>query len=693
MKSIWWFINSLCLIVAPGVLAGETKSPLPQKLAPRMPISAPKLTTQPPADGLYFPEEVLRCGTDADCVGVPASCNDWVAVNRQHEGAVSRSSCRVSQTATPVVVCRQNLCETGGAKPMAAVRVSFWNDQCQTKKVDLLINDLDDDVRQLAEKLVSPLGWERRAAVSELGRIGRRAQKVSLFLSSRLKDREILLNPGEAKCVLGELPPDHEIIRAVGLMDPEGNPALQIYGDWLRDKKQIYRHAELLKQLQKVGPLASPLLPQVADFVATALKSDEASETSLAALETLGTMGSAAKEQLPTLLIWLKKSKILKSRVFLVMMKVDSQHEATREASYELLEQKVDLGARTLALHFLAGFPEEVAKNFELIKKILKSNELSSYRMGALRAAQSLGKKAKPLIPDVVKLALESSEDLRRQAALTLRSIDPSGKHSLAALKKKVYGGFPFEAQYVWKVLDSPITKVELLKSYFYYVTGKRVKFESLKISAASEKEFLRCLEQESCSGRASAIAALTLVKSNSLKVRELLVKALASEDVRLQAEASGAMLILFSERESSSAETEAVGTHLKRAWEIQAEALRVEGGGRLIDLEDILLSLGSVSDDISKEILKKIQNSASLEALDGLLLLASKDLPSALAFLKTSMSSGDKQKIVSILARMQLTRVFDLKSLAALVDPLIDHSEPAVQEAAMIDKLNLKAM
>lgn len=647
---------------------------------------------------IAYPAELYRCETHADCVAVRSGCGSWIAVNKNQELGFTQWLAKSNSKSCPSgdlpkqapVVCLKNLCELDGAGSIAAASVGLWQDRCASGSADGLIEELPVTLRPSVRQLNSPLGWQRQQAVNDLENLGRRASKSLPWLVEALKRRGSVLSEREQSCLIGELPMEESVVKALGKIEPDPHPALQVYLDWLQDEAQVYRHHEILQQIQKMGPTAQPALGVLIQIIEKSNKQESLNDTSLLALDAIAAIGRGASSELPVLAKQIEKTKALKSRYFLTMMKIDSKNSVTKKAAYQLLDQQDDLSARTMALHYLAGFPEEMVDNLDLLKKILNSSEMTPYRLGALRAVQQLGKQAKSLVPEVVRLGLQGHEELRRQAALVLKTIDPTGKQSLALLKAKVYKGYPFEAQYIWKVIDSPLTRIELFKSYYYLVTGQRVKFKDLKISTASERALLACLESENCSQRPAAIAAMTLIDSQNTKWGTLLINALDAKDSNLRWEAAGGLILWCAGQGAPACADEPARLALSKAWELQAEALQQSGSGRLIDVEDILIGMGKLNDDELKTITKVFIEGKGVEALDGAIILVAKESETVRQMIKQSLFGHDKQKVVNLLKRVGLSRVPVAPWLREQITPLLNHSEPAIQEAAVIDHLSI---
>lgn len=647
-----------------------------------------------------YPSSIFQCQDVSDCATLTVRRGQIMAVNKKHlielqklfplpKGEDRESS---QQAVVANSICRKNLCELSGAgADQAEKSVSLWQDRCPRPALDLQRDELPEDLRPLVLKLSSELGWERQQALVELGQRKEAAEKVLPWVLNQLKNRENLVNTQDGQCILGSVPAEELYVEVIGKLDPAIHHALPLYLAGLQDKTFSYRHSEILRQLQRIGVRAAPATNQLIEILKEAQAQSWQHELALPALNALGAIGKAAEDELPQLLKWLEASSPLKGRLFFAMTEIDPASEYTKKAAVHLLTKSEEPGLRSMALHFMVRFPEELADHLETLKRILGSSELTSVRLGVLRVARSLGPKAKPLMAEVIKLGLKSREDLRRQAALALKSIDPAGQLSLATIKKRVYEGFPIEAQYLWKVMDTPLTRLELFKSHYYFVTGQRIKFADLQISKVLEKPLLTCLESDGCAQRTSALAALSLSKSTDERLPALLLKVMESPDASLRWEASGAFLLLYGEDKEGTVDATVKEKALAKAWALQEEALQSSAALRNIDLEDLMLVLGKKEPHRFRFVLKNLARAENTAALDGLLLLASSNSEGARHALGQLLQNGDRDRVISILGRIGLHRQPVGPWFKSIIHPLVNHGEPSIQEAAVLDKLLLQ--
>ncbi len=642
-----------------------------------------------------YPQQILECQATVDCSAVKGVCGEWVVVNKKNEKPLGKvfsvqdvqSECiKAKESSKPKLECRKNLCERiqGGGGSEASL--NRWKDQCPPNEVEGALDGINQEVKMQIFRLHSVLGWERSEAVTALAKMGTDANKAIPWVLSQLKNRESFSSSKEAQCLIGDLPSEEMLISALDQMDPSEHPAIPLFIEWLSDEKQLYRHADILKHLRRVGIKALPALGVLDNILEKANDKKWTEERGLLALEVVSGLGSEAKSILPHLQNWLEQSTTLKSQLLTAMMKIDPDNSNTKKAALYCLKQNEDTNCRLLSLHFLNRYPEELVDHLDLLAKMLNAAELSQFRMAALRAVQGLGVKGKPLVEDVARLGLQNQEDVRRMAALVLKSIDPEGKQSLSILKKKVYQGFAFEPQYIWKVIDSPLTKLELLKSYYYFVTGKRYKFSELKIAPEMEKQLVYCINSPECPNRTSAMAAVVLLKSEDSRLAGFLVNAMKTNVPAIRWDAAGAYILIYGNDTSSKNSKE-----LAKAWALQDEALQQGGSVRLIDLEDILLATENSVDKKFQFVTQRFKSSDSVDALDVLLLLANQDAVGARKLLSDTVVSGDKQKVLSILSRMSLIRGSLSPWLFDLNKSLLNHADPAIQETAVLNQMSLK--
>jgi hypothetical protein len=667
------------VVVSETVYAGITK-----------PLSDIGVQPQPP--------EILACRVKTDCVVINGVCGKKVVVNKKNEAALTQlfrpqdqaTDCLNSKGRSKVVAdCQKNVCEDSNNVGHGEMAIALWKDQCPPKELATEFEGLDIEVKNWVVALDSPLGWERRAALGELGKLEKNAEPVIPRILEMLKHRDSISSTNEARCVVGEFPSEEELIVTLGKINPDDHPALPLIIEWLKDEKQLYRHADALKHLLRMGRRAASSLEVLEIILEKSHANNWSEERGLLALDVVGVIGGGAKRLLPRLRVWLEKTKNQKARLLMTMLKIDPAHEITRQSALFCLQQKEDGNCRTLALHYMTRFPEDLAGEISVLKEMLVAPEFSTHRLGALKAVKGLGSKGKILVDEVARLVLQNQEDVRRQAALTLKSIDPEGKLSLGLLKKRVYQGFAFESQYAWKVIGSELTKLELLKSYYYFVTGKRYKFAELKVAPEMERQLVNCIGSKDCANRTSAMAAVVLLKSDDDRLPAVLATAMKSSDASIRWDAAGAYLLLYAEGNNKKPDEK----ELALAWSLQEEAATKGGIVRLIDLEDILLGLASspakVQDRV-KFLYKKLPMAESAEVLDARVILAAQGAKEAKEVLIDVIKGTDKHKTLNTLTRLGLARVVLPGWIKDQLGALNKHPETEVQETALLNQMSL---
>jgi hypothetical protein len=659
-------------------------------------------TLSMPSPGMALPAQVLRCQTAKDCVAIRGTCGIWVVVNQQNEKTMVKHfsdearaiDCAPTKAeGKPKVECRKGYCELEKTAGAGEASVNLWMDRCGEKSYgeSLLEKEreaLAEPLLSLVELLNSPLTWEQKQGVAGLAKLGQQAKMVTPILMEKLRVQAGVISKDQTTCSFGGPLSEEELIGALSDVGGEPHPALPLLKEWLRDEKQVYRHTEVLQHLRRLGKAAAPALDVVGEVLKASQDKDWRDENGQLALEIAAQLGAEARPLLPDLQRWVESSPSMKGKLLSLMIHTDSASPFTLKAARAALEQKQDLGARVLALHYLTQHPEELRGRFSLLQKMLIDSQNAATRLGVLRALRAMGIGAASAANVVATLSLENQEDVRRQAALTLKALDPRGQVGLELLSQRVYQGFPYEARYVWKVTDSKETQLELLKSYVYFVTSKRFKFTELKVDSETEKKLVFCISSEDCANRTSAMAAVALLKLQVPELKDTLANAMGASESAIRWDASGAYIALYG---SSGAMTKG-DKPLARAWAIQQEALRQGGYVRLIDLEDLIAELQALPDDTLRFVVTALKTSESTEVIDAVLLMAAKGSVMAREAILSVLQSKEEQKILSVLNRLPLCRA-DLGPW--IMEPLRllrKHTDSNIQESALMNLLLFKA-
>ncbi len=635
-----------------------------------------------------LPQELLSCQTNEDCVTLKVSnCEYAIPISRKQEASLKffiknlseseldkkcvNSSSKGNTKKSIMVECSENLCgfKTGNSKATDLLSgqnyIKEWNERCPAKEWDLQFNDLPLGLKNSIQLVYSPLGWIRSEGLKQLAQMKGEAEKSIPWLLQSLQDRESFNTSAESLCVIGDIPTEQAFIDTLGSIKSNPHPAVMLFRDWLKDERQRYRHNDILQYLKGLGAQALPTMDVLEVLLENANDKKWRDDRVPLVFDVINGIGNEANTILPWLLQWLQKTDSPKLSLLQTMINLDPRSPLTKKAAFYVLEQDGLNEAKLMSIYFLTSYPKEFIVKEDLLKKIINVNSEPLLRLGAFQVIMQMEPvQSKIYIQEIAQLGLQGDETLRRQVALVLKKIDPDGSESMETLKKRVYQGMASESQYIWKLIDSPLTRLELFKSYFYFVTGKRYKFTEIKVDSEMEKQLVTCIESVNCANRTSAIAALVLLNSNESRIPTLLSQLLQNEDSTLRWEASGAFILMYDFNPNLKSEALKIlgekkfNAHLTKAWSLQKEALENGGVIRRIDLEDIILKMERTYNISKLSFLNKIVSSSdNNEAVDALLTLADLGESEAREQIVRVINQSDKQKRMNLLLHSLFSR------------------------------------
>lgn len=614
-----------------------------------------------------MPEIATMCAVNADCRVVEPPCGGVAVVNNLYESEIkktfvlegTRVDCEQMTGANKKVYkpeCRMGRCELVGAQDIALKSKDLWMQKCPVIETTNKIDDLGGEVRSVVQRLMEPIGSVRKKALADLTKMGDHALPALPWVINQFKSRSTF----DSECFFGEPPENIDYVDAMGAIEKGDHPALPILLEWLKDEKNRYRHTDILKVVAQMGHRASgaiAVLLTVADRANDANWTDERGDL---AVDALVAIGGESKKVLTTFEKWVSSSKKHKAKLFKAMILIDPNNSVTQRAGLAVAKQSEDADGRALALNYLIFNPKDLNREIDWLKKSLTDANYSSSRFDLLRLARRMGKDAIPLVPDLASIITQNQDDLRRLSALILHDIDIDGKGSVDILKKRVYHGFAFESQYAWKLMGFEKAQIELLKSYVYYVVGKRFQFTEVKVAPENETKLVQCLVSADCSNKTSAVAALQLLNSNHADRYKNLVAAMDSAETALKWDAATSLLLWAGVNSSLGKMTKEMTKEMTKAIQIQKEAVETGGYVRHLDLEDVLLATNVWDESLRNWLLKALLSNESTtnnEVTDAVIVLANRGDVLAQKALADLARQGDKQRVLAVIQRMALSR------------------------------------
>lgn len=354
------------------------------------------------------------------------------------------------------------------------------SDKIAAGVIELLKND-DEVVRYRGAKLLGRLGRKaapavpkltellndkipqvQTAAIEALAAIGPAAKAAVIELAKKLEaeDRVMAREAAQALQSIGPaaapaapalakaLDSDDSSLcidaaNALAAIGPEALPAIEAIAKHLGDTKaQREERIALLKAAAAIGPPAKDAIPAV-----TKLLSEKDTTTRVAAVETLGKIGSGNADAVAKLGELLKDQRntpfAVQAAVLHALAGMGAAGKAAANDVKTYQEQTKDPPSKVWASATLVAMGSDADANAKTVLAALKDTApaLKSTRVAAIEATELLGPRAKPAVPDLIEALKDKSAvaradggQVREKAARTLGKLGATAKEAIKPL-------------------------------------------------------------------------------------------------------------------------------------------------------------------------------------------------------------------------------------------------------------------